>query len=116
MYCIHQERAVLMSSQWHWCQLYLSSTGMLIETKVEICSYGLVYTSHLNLPTLKEAFVDIDERNLNFAKRNIVENNLKSRIRPLSTQPSGPLVPLDTLGINRLKCDHAQNRHSADSG
>ena len=38
---------------------------------------------------------------MNFAKRNILQNNLKSRIRPLLTKPNDPLIPLDAFGLER---------------
>ena len=44
---------------------------------------------------------DIDEKNMSFAKRNILQNNLKSRIRPLLTKPNDPLIPLDAFGLER---------------
>ena len=44
---------------------------------------------------------DIDEKNLTYAKRNIVQNNLKSRIRPLQTKPIDPLIHLDAFGLER---------------
>lgn len=36
-----------------------------------------------------------------YAKRNILHNNLQSRIRPLLTRSDGPLIPLDSLGLNQ---------------
>lgn len=48
-----------------------------------------------------ERETDIDEKNMNYAKRNIVQNSLKSRIRPLSTKPNDPLIPLDAFGLER---------------
>ena len=44
---------------------------------------------------------DIDEKNMTYAKRNIVQNNLKSRIRPLQTKPTDPLIPLDAFDLER---------------
>lgn len=48
-----------------------------------------------------ERDTDIDEKNMNYAKRNIVQNSLKSRIRPLKTKPNDPLIPLDAFGLKR---------------
>ncbi|KAI4105235.1 MAG: hypothetical protein LQ339_003566 [Xanthoria mediterranea] len=45
---------------------------------------------------------DIDEKNLSYARQNILANNLKSRIRPLLTDPNDPLIPLDALGLDRI--------------
>ncbi|KAF6232515.1 hypothetical protein HO173_009183 [Letharia columbiana] len=39
---------------------------------------------------------------MTYAKRNILQNNLKSRIRPLQTQPNDPLVPLDAFGLKSI--------------
>ncbi|KAI4210523.1 MAG: hypothetical protein LQ349_009472, partial [Xanthoria aureola] len=44
---------------------------------------------------------DIDEKNLSYARQNILANNLKSRIRPLLTDPNDPLIPLDALDLDR---------------
>ena len=48
-----------------------------------------------------DARLDIDDVNLEYAKQNIVANHLRSRVRPLKTDPKDPLIPLDTLGIER---------------
>ncbi|MCJ1259939.1 hypothetical protein MMC24_007778 [Lignoscripta atroalba] len=45
---------------------------------------------------------DIDEKNMQHARRNIVANSLKSRIRPLQTTASDPLFPLDKLGLESI--------------
>lgn len=39
---------------------------------------------------------------MTYAKRNILQNNLKSRIRPLQTKPSDPLIPLDAFGLESI--------------
>ncbi|KAI4255930.1 MAG: hypothetical protein L6R42_006484 [Xanthoria sp. 1 TBL-2021] len=44
---------------------------------------------------------NIDEKNLSYARQNILANNLKSRIRPLLTKPNDPLIPLDALGLEK---------------
>lgn len=44
---------------------------------------------------------DIDEKNMRYAKQNILKNNLKSRIRPLQTKPTDPMIPLKVFGLNR---------------
>ena len=45
--------------------------------------------------------VDVDERNMEFARQNIIQNELKSRIRPLQTKAHDPLIPLEALGLNK---------------
>ncbi|KAI4277985.1 MAG: hypothetical protein LQ337_001368 [Flavoplaca oasis] len=45
---------------------------------------------------------DIDEKNLSFARQNILANNLKTRIRPFLTDPNDPLIPLDKLGLKSI--------------
>ena len=42
---------------------------------------------------------DVDSKNMDYAKRNVLKNKLKSRIRPLEVEPSKPLIPLDDLGL-----------------
>lgn len=42
---------------------------------------------------------DIDDKNIHYARQNILSNNLQSRIRPLHTKDTDPLIPLDKLGI-----------------
>ena len=44
---------------------------------------------------------DIDEKNITYARSNIILNNLKSRIRPFHTKPNDPLIPLDAFGLER---------------
>ncbi|CAD6576060.1 MAG: hypothetical protein ASARMPRED_007590 [Alectoria sarmentosa] len=44
----------------------------------------------------------IDEKNMTYAKRNILQNNLKSRIRPLQTKPNDPLIPLAAFGLESI--------------
>ena len=44
---------------------------------------------------------DSDEKSFQYATENILANDLKSRIRPLKTNQSGPLIPLDDLGIKK---------------
>ena len=44
---------------------------------------------------------DVDTKNVEYAKRNIVSNNLKHRIRPLQTVADEPLIPLDKLGLEK---------------
>ena len=38
---------------------------------------------------------------MTYAKRNILQNNLKSRIRPLQTKPNDQLIPLDAFGLEK---------------
>ena len=58
----------------------------------------VVYPRH-RLHSLTE--LDIDEKNLDFAKRNILANGLQSRIRPILTKPDEPFIPLDKLNLER---------------
>ncbi|KAI4115760.1 MAG: hypothetical protein LQ338_007815 [Usnochroma carphineum] len=44
----------------------------------------------------------IDDKNISYARQNILRNNLQSRIRPLHTKPEDPLIPLDALGIESI--------------
>ena len=54
----------------------------------------------LNFVKLEARYTtDIDEKNLSYARQNIIANNLGSRIRPLLTTPDAPLIPLDVLGL-----------------
>lgn len=62
-----------------------------------LSSICVSYRQHLTLsPT-----ADIDEQNMEFARRNIIRNNLESRIRPMLTQPHGSLIPLDQVNLQR---------------
>ena len=45
--------------------------------------------------------LDIDEKNMTYAKRNILQNNFKSRVRPLLTKPNDQLVPIDAFSLER---------------
>ena len=45
--------------------------------------------------------VDIDEKNLTYARSNVIQNNLKSRVRPYQTKLDDPLIPLNTIGLER---------------
>lgn len=45
--------------------------------------------------------IDIDDKNITYAKRNALQNDLKFRIRPLQTKPNDPLIPLDAFGLER---------------
>ncbi|KAL8643146.1 MAG: hypothetical protein Q9226_008425, partial [Calogaya cf. arnoldii] len=45
---------------------------------------------------------DIDDKNLSYARQNILANNLKSRIRPFLTKPNDPLIPLDALCLENI--------------
>jgi hypothetical protein len=49
----------------------------------------------------KLTFPDIDPKSLEFANKNILLNNLQSRIRLLMTVPEGPLLPLNLFQIDR---------------
>ncbi|MCJ1223790.1 hypothetical protein MMC12_000433 [Toensbergia leucococca] len=64
------------------------------------CIYALLGCSQR--PAWKFAVTDIDDKNMQYARRNIIHNNLKSRIRPLQTTTKSPLIPLDALGIESI--------------
>ncbi|MCJ1309514.1 hypothetical protein MMC25_003174 [Agyrium rufum] len=53
-------------------------------------------------PKWRFAASDIDKKNLEYARNNIIANNLKSDIRPLLTLSDEPLIPLSKLGIEEL--------------
>ncbi|KAL8669648.1 MAG: hypothetical protein Q9168_005774 [Polycauliona sp. 1 TL-2023] len=59
----------------------------------------MVFIGRTSKPTQT---TDIDEKNLSYARQNILANNLKSRIRPLLTNPSDPLIPLDALCLDNI--------------
>jgi 23S rRNA (adenine1618-N6)-methyltransferase len=45
---------------------------------------------------------DIDDENIRTSKHTIKANELESRIRTVKTCPSDDLIPLDTVGVERL--------------
>ncbi|KAI9849376.1 MAG: hypothetical protein M1838_000181 [Thelocarpon superellum] len=48
------------------------------------------------------AGTDIDEKSIRYAQENVARNSLKSRIKIVKTTPSGPLLPLDMIGLERI--------------
>ncbi|KAL9627936.1 MAG: hypothetical protein Q9164_007446, partial [Protoblastenia rupestris] len=54
---------------------------------------------------------------MEYAKRNVLQNRFQSRIRPLQTKPADPLIPLDSLSLERygIWCLPLQNDADADS-
>ena len=44
---------------------------------------------------------DIDQKSLQFARRNLAKNGFEKRVRLLETSSDGPLIPLDALGLER---------------
>lgn len=74
-------------------------TGLDIGTGAS-CIYPLLGCSQR--PKWRFAVTDIDEKNLTYAKRNILENNFKSRIRTLQTKPNDPLIPLDAFDLESI--------------
>lgn len=44
---------------------------------------------------------DTDEKSMEFAKQNVQQNGLETRIKLLKTQNNGPLLPLDIMKIER---------------
>ncbi|KAL9607676.1 MAG: hypothetical protein Q9167_007436 [Letrouitia subvulpina] len=53
-------------------------------------------------PNWRFAATDIDEKNLEFARKNVISNNLTARIKLQQTELFKPLIPLDTLGLERI--------------
>ncbi|MCJ1478096.1 hypothetical protein MMC13_006771 [Lambiella insularis] len=49
-----------------------------------------------------ETSPEVDQKNVEYAKRNILANNLKSRIRPLKTASDDPLISLGTFGFESI--------------
>lgn len=66
-----------------------------------ICCYW--YKSSLLIDPCATALTrsDIDEKNLHYARNNIMKNSLQPRIRPLKVKPDSPLFPLDDIGLDR---------------
>jgi 23S rRNA A1618 N6-methylase RlmF len=44
---------------------------------------------------------DIDEKNIKFAKQNVLANDLKAKIRLMQMKADDHLIPFDMLGIER---------------
>lgn len=68
---------------------------------MEVWSYRQVqpHAKFLGLACL--SCLDIDEQSMSYARRNILQNKLKSRVRPLLSKVNDPLISLDTLGLER---------------
>ncbi|OBT43471.1 hypothetical protein VE00_06156 [Pseudogymnoascus sp. WSF 3629] len=62
--------------------------------------YPLIGCAHY--PTWRFACTDTDPHSFTFARQNITQNNLSTRIRLLQTDPDGPLLPLDDLGLDTI--------------
>ena len=67
---------------------------------MEVCCYRCQNLASYQGIRLNDA-TDIDEKNIEYARSNIIRNNLKPRIRPLRTKPTDSLIPLDALGLER---------------
>ena len=52
-------------------------------------------------PKWRMLATDIDDKNLEYAERNIERNNLAKRIKLLPRKAEQPLIPLDELGIEK---------------
>ncbi|KAL8996206.1 MAG: hypothetical protein Q9169_004228 [Polycauliona sp. 2 TL-2023] len=61
----------------------------------------LIQNAFAKTPDLMQ-ITDIDEKNLSYARQNIQANHLESRIRPLLTSSSDPLIPLDALCLDNI--------------
>lgn len=53
-------------------------------------------------PKWRFAGTDIDDKSLQFAKKNVVGNHLQDRIKLLQTQSDSPLLPLDIMGLENI--------------
>ncbi|KFY57897.1 hypothetical protein V497_05154 [Pseudogymnoascus sp. VKM F-4516 (FW-969)] len=62
--------------------------------------YPLLGCSHY--PTWRFACTDTDPHSFTYARQNITQNNLSNRVRLLQTNPDGPLLPLDDLGLDTI--------------
>jgi 23S rRNA (adenine1618-N6)-methyltransferase len=49
------------------------------------------------------AGTDIDDKSLQYARRNVETNGLQKRIKLLKTEPKGLLIPLDLFGFEKLR-------------
>ena len=67
---------------------------------MEICCYRYYDFARSQECCINYA-TDVDEKNLEYARSNIIRNKLKPRIRPLLTKPTDSLIPLDALGLER---------------
>lgn len=78
---------------------------MLTTTEMDIRShrYCTVVESSRSCPPLQltQSLLDIDDKSLQYAQANVDRNNLKSRVKILKTTPDGPLLPWDSLGVER---------------
>ena len=95
--------------QRHRGELHLPTAGVCSEACLEVCCYrsaGPRMNDETSRRLHTDPRLDIDDKNLGFAKQNIVANGLKSRIRPLKTDPKDPLIPLDVLGLERYALLH----------
>ena len=92
--------------------MYLCPFGLLSKTSMEIRCDRWVSRSKLEIVLLISS-LDIDDKNMQYARRNIIHNNLKSRIRPLQTTTKSPLIPLDALGIERWVHSQRYSYHSS---
>ncbi|KAL2002202.1 hypothetical protein VTN02DRAFT_425 [Thermoascus thermophilus] len=65
------------------------------------CIYPLLGCA--SRPRWKFVATDIDDKNIQFAQNNVSKNGLESRISVIKTEPSAPLIPLDTrISLERL--------------
>ncbi|MCJ1370519.1 hypothetical protein MMC20_001732 [Loxospora ochrophaea] len=97
-----------------WIQALLDTTSGRLTEQADIsqdvigldigtgasCIYPLLGCQQR--PNWKFIATDIDEKNMHYARQNILSNDLQSRIRPLPTTPSDPLIPLDALNLSHI--------------
>lgn len=82
--CIYPLLGCAQRPKWRF-----AATGNIIR------NLSIIYISMLMY------FEDIDDRNLHYARQNIMKNKLQARIRPFKARSDGPLMPLDELGLDR---------------
>ncbi|KAJ5576072.1 hypothetical protein N7535_002998 [Penicillium sp. DV-2018c] len=80
---------------------HISPTGLRDSRTVEVRSNRYIYISNDARQSLINP-TDVDENNIRTAQRNVVLNNLDSRIQLVKSDPAGPLFPLDQIGQDTL--------------
>ncbi|MCJ1439283.1 hypothetical protein MMC27_008675 [Xylographa pallens] len=102
----------------HGGELHLSTARLCSKERLEVRCYRSAgpRTMRLREGCTLTPDLDIDDKNLEYARRNIVANNLRSRVRPLKTDPKDPLIPLDTLGIDSSAAKKSRPPYSACTG
>ncbi|ELR04081.1 hypothetical protein GMDG_06583 [Pseudogymnoascus destructans 20631-21] len=93
------------SRYWHRSKRHLPPPRLLalpdLALRLHWYSFSL-NPSQLFHVTRNLTDADTDPHSLTFARQNIAQNNLSNRIRLLQTEPDGPLLPLDDLGLDTI--------------